>query len=676
MPFSGSGYTINNNANIFLLELNSTISGRVSNKVQLGYTQLRDFRNALTSSPFPLVDILDGHGNPYTSFGYEQYTYGNKLNTDIYQFNDIITWFNGDHEIIAGTQNSLKTYQNGFSPSYEGVYRFNSLSDFYNNKPAARYDLSYTLDPNGAFPLVGPKDAEFGFFAQDKYHVVPNLYITYGVRIDIPVFSNTFLDNKVVDTLNKFDNGVVLRTGQTPSINPQVSPRAGFNWDPFKDHKTQVRGGIGLFSGPPPFVWFSNQASNSGVALFGSVSNGQGYYFNSNVGYYSDSIRKSIASSGSGLSKSYSLNVTDPDFKFPLSLKSTIAIDRKLPWGIIVTGEYSYTKNTNAAFFENLNLPTTGVAINNGGDNRLRYSSQAIYPVGGSSAASVTNPSIGNAIYMTNAKDGGFVSMFFVQAQKNYKNRIFGNISYTYMNARDVMVGGSTASTMWNSKPTTGNPNNPDVGFSNAYLPHRIIASFYYRKEYAKYFGSQAGIIFEAAPSGVGSYTYQGDLNNDGGTSNDLIYIPKSQSEIKLEPSSPTDTRTTDQIWSGLNNFISQDKYLSSHRGQVAQRNALVYPWFKRLDLNFTQDFYMSVKHSKRHMLKVSVDIYNFTNLINKDWGVYQVPNSTSFLKFDKMDVDGKTPIFSFPVTTSSFKNDIGLQSRWQMQIGVKYMFD
>ena len=240
---------------------------------------------------------------------------------------------------------------------------------------------------------------------------------------------------------------------------------------------------------------------------------------------------------------------------------------------------------------------------------------------------------------------------------------------------------------MWGSKPVAGNPNAPLVGLSNAYLPHRVIISAYYRKEYAKYFATSIGVVYEAAPSGVYSYTYNGDLNNDGFTSNDLIYIPKNASDIQLEPSAATggvtDTRTPAQIWNQLNNFINQDAYLSSHRGQVTQRNAVVAPWFKRMDLNIAQEFYFTTNKTK-HTLKVSIDLINLGNFINPSWGVYKVPTTTSFLKYDKMSADGKTPIFSFPYldgvnqvpVTNSWKDDVSTSSRWQLQFGIRYSFN
>ena len=177
MPFFGGGYVINNNADIFIGELNTRFSNKANNKLQIGYTKLRDFRASLSSGNFPQVDILDGNGLPFTTFGYERFTYGNVLNSDVIQLNDIFNLYKGKHEFTFGTQNSFKKYSNGFSPNYAGAYRFNSLADFYasaaGTKAAAVYDLSWSLTDE--FPLVGPKNTELSLFAQDKFRVKDNL---------------------------------------------------------------------------------------------------------------------------------------------------------------------------------------------------------------------------------------------------------------------------------------------------------------------------------------------------------------------------------------------------------------------------------------------------------------------------------------------------------------------
>ena len=681
LPFNGAGYEINNNANVFTAELNTRFSNSMNNKLQVGYTQLRDYRSALSSANFPLVDILDGNGQPFTSFGYEQYTFGNKLNTDVYQFNDILSIYKGKHEITLGTQNSYKEYSNGFSPSYQGVYRFNSLADFYaaaaGTKAAARYDLSYTLG-GGEFPLVGPKDLELGAFIQDKYRATDKLTLTYGLRADYTKFSNTFLYNPVVDTLSRFYDGIHANTGIAPNTAIQISPRAGFNYDVYGDQTLQIRGGTGLFAGPPPFVWISNQASNSGMALFGSISNGTGYMFDPNV----DKYRPTVSAT---LSKSYSINVTDPNYKFPQVWKSTLAVDKKLGNGFVATVEGTYTKNINASVFQNIALPSTGLITLS--DGRVRFPYLSSYPIGGSALASANNPSIGNAIYMTNA-NAGYVWTGTLQIQKVSKNLVT-TLAYTRQVAKDATINGSTAGTMWGAKPIVGNSNDIQIGYSNNYLPHRIVGSIVYGRELIKNTRTSVGMIYEGSPNNVGSSTsfiYNGDLNNDG-YSNDLMFIPKDASQIKLvnaaAVSGVADTRTQTELWNQLDAFISDNPYLSKHRGEFAERQAMVLPWVHRFDLNFTQDVYLNVRGNK-HTLRFTADIYNFTNLLNKTWGTYQLPTTTAPLTFTKLDTDGKTPLFSFPYLdgknkvpyTTSFKDDVSGISRYTIQLGVRYLFN
>ena len=689
MPFFGSGYAQNNNFNILIGELNSRFSNKVSNKLQVGYSALRDYRAYLSGQVFPLVDILDGSGNPFTSFGNEQYSYGNKLNTDILQVSDIFTMYQGSHEFTFGTQNYYKKYVNGFSPSYRGVYRFNSLSDFYSSAAggvnAARYDLSYSLNKDGSFPFATPAAFEMGLFAQDKWRLKSNFTLTYGVRVDVPFFKAEFTSNSNVAAL-AFRNGLHVDVGQKPKTTPLLSPRVGFNWDVNDDKVTQIRGGAGLFSGPPPFVWISNQASNNGVQ-FGSISALNAYKFSPDV----NAVRKNQTTA----SPAYSINVTDKNFKYPQVFKSTLAVDRKLPGDLVLTLEANYSKDVNNVNFENINLPTTGTALV-GSDNRIRYSSTKIYA--GTTAA---NPNIGNAILMKNYNKG-YAYYLTIQAQKTFRN-LYLNAAYTYAKSKDLNVGGSTASTLWGSRPVTGDPNAPELGYSNFYVPHRVIASASYRFSYAKHFATSIGVIFEASPSviseanlyGVASYVYSGDVNNDGNTGNDLIYIPKDQNDIVLVPVNTgggtiTDKRTTAQIWAQLNNYVNQDPYLSNHRGEVAQRNGLVMPFAKRLDLNITQDVYLASAKpgGDRHTLRISLDLINAGNFLNKNWGVYKTTNLTNFLKYEGLvpagTADAGKPRYSFQYLdaanqiplTSTFKDYTGLLSRWQAQIGIRYLFN
>lgn len=679
MPFLASSYIINNNFNIVIAELNTRFSNKLSNKLQVGYNQLRDFR----SSPggiFPLVDIENGSGSSFTAFGYEPFTAFNKLNTNTYQFNDIVNLYKGKHNFTFGTQNSYNKFQNGFAPNYFGAYRFKSLADFYasanSGAPTAyRYELRYSARKGGEFPYANIGSLQLGLFAQDRWNVNDNLVLTLGLRADVPIFDKSFITNSVADNL-VFRNGVRINTGQGPKISVLWSPRVGFNWDVKGDKATQVRGGLGIFAGPPPFVWISNQASNNGVD-FGSFVNTSGVAFNPDVNAY----RPANAAANT----SYNLAITDKNFKFPQLFRSNLAIDRRLFWDITGTLEGIFSKDVNGVYHQNVNLPSTGTPLV-GSDNRIRYSSKQIYS--GAGGATLTNPNITDAILMTNTNKG-YTYNITLQLQRNVRN-LYTMLAYSYGDSRSVNDGGSIAQSIWRDRAVSGDPNAAVTSYSNFYQPHRVVAAAYYRKEYAKFFATSIGFTFEAANGGTSSYTYNGDLNNDGQFFNDLIYVPKDQNDIVLVPSvvpgAPTDTRTTSMTWTQLNNYINQDPYLSTRRGQYAERNGLLYPFYKRLDLNFTQDF-MVKAGKKTNTLRFTADIFNFGNLLNKNWGIYKIPNNTAILKYQGLvssGPDAGKPQFSFPFydpknqipLTSTFQNSTGLSSRYQVQLGVRYIFN
>jgi hypothetical protein len=466
-----------------------------------------------------------------------------------------------------------------------------------------------------------------------------------------------------------------------------VSPRVGFNWDVKGDKTIQVRGGAGVFAGPPPFVWISNQASNNGIQ-FGQVT-GSNVAFNPNPA--------STVTSGAP-NTSYGVALVSNDFKYPTTIKTGVAVDKKFKGNWIVTGEFNYSKDLNAVYYSNVNLnQTNGYALSNGNDHRMRYltavSTSNKYYYG----TTLANPNLTNAILMDNTNKG-YAYTATLRIQKTIKN-LFVSAAYTYSDARNTAEFGSTASSLWSARGVSADPNAANLAYAGYYQPHRVIAFASYKIDYAKYFSTSFGIVFEAAPAGVASYVYNGDLNGDGNTGNDMIYIPKSASDINLinvgsynsttktgsTTGTAADPRTAAQIWTQLNNFIGQSHYLNYHRGEYAKANAAVSPFYKKLDLNITQD--ISVKAGKdqnRHTLRLTLDLINAGNFLNKNWGLVKTPSVTNPLRFEGMAADGKTPLFSFPYADASnqvpyvntYNNNTGITSRWQMQFGIRYLFN
>jgi hypothetical protein len=306
--------------------------------------------------------------------------------------------------------------------------------------------------------------------------------------------------------------------------------------------------------------------------------------------------------------------------------------------------------------------------------------------------ATAENPSITGLYYMRNTHKG-FSYFVTGQLQKSFTNGFAASFSYTYTKSKNVNDGGSTASTIWSTRYVAGNPNGDNLSNSSFVQPNRIIATVSYRKQYAKNLATTVGLIFEAANSGAVSYITSNDPNNDGAT-NDLMYIPKNQGDIILVKAPAgtngvADQRTAAQTWNQLNNFINQDSYLSAHRGQFAQRNGAILPTYKRLDLHFAQDFMIQAGKTK-NTLEFTFDVINFTNLLNRNWGTYQVSYSgfnngaTTVLRYMGKDATTGQATYSFPYldannqipVTKSFQNDISLASRFQAQIGVRYIFN
>ncbi len=697
MPFFASYYTIHNNLNSIIGELNSRFSNEISNTLQIGYTSMRDFRES-PGGIFPMVDIGNGFGQQMTSFGYEPFSANNKLDSDVFQISDNLTIYKGKHTLTLGTYNEFYKFSNGFSPDYYGLYQFSSQESFYASARAGlaqanglapnpqdlidgvptRYQLSYSVTPDGKFPFANFTAMQIGLYGQDEIAVRNNLNLTLGLRVDMPYINADIAPNPISDAMT-FVDGYKVNINKVQGLAPLWSPRVGFNWDVFNNKKTQLRGGLGIFTGRVPYVWIGNQVANSGN-LFNSfaVNNSPNHMFSPNVSRYVPSDRSPSAN--------FNLAFTDPNFKFPQVFRANLGIDQELPFGIIGTIDAIYTSDLNAVYLQNVNLKQTGT-LNTEGDKRPTYFANAGQ---GTIQNGRLNSSVTNAIRLLNTDQGYSYNVTF-QLQKTFKRDLFTSLAYTYTDARSVNDGGSIAASQWRDRPVSGSPNATALSYSNFLTQHRIIASVSYRKEYAnKRLATSISVFFEAAPSGRTSYAYAGDLNGDasGGAGNDLIFIPRNRADINLVDISVAPTGSTPfvytatQQWADLDKYINQDEYLNSRRGQYAERNGVENPWFAKADLSIRQDIMLG-SGNKKQTLQFSFDVFNFTNLLSSDLGVEKFVIRNNVISYTGLNAAGQ-PNFTFPYAdpttrtplTTTFRNSTGLGSRWVAQFGIRYIFN
>ncbi len=533
-------------------------------------------------------------------------------------------------------------------------------------------------------------------YVQDEWRPRSNVTVTGGLRADVSSFVNQGYPNADADVMTFRDekgNAVQYKTGQMPETKVLWSPRVGVNWDIAGDQKTQLRGGTGLFSGRPAYVWISNQLGSTGV-LIGQILDtapGTKYGFTSDINAY-----KPATIVPGTHSASYTLNVTDPNFKFPQTWRSDVALDRKLPGGIISTTEYLYSKDVNGMYYINANLPAAQSAWV-GVDARPRWVGTTCAGTGNATGSCVTrlNNAIGNAVganYVLKNGNDGHIWNFAESLSKTTKFGLAVRGAYSYGEAWSLSDPESTAATSFGRNTQSADPNNPGPSISLWSPGHRVFALVNYTHEYFKFGATGVSLFWEARHSSTNasnrvSYVFAGDMNGDAVSNNDLIYIPKNTSEMNfVDLTAGGRTFTPAEQAAAFDAYIEQDDYLSKHRGEYAKRNGLVMPMFGRADLSITQDLFHDLS-GQRHAFQLRFDFINFTNLLNHNWGVQYRPvapsttsNQVQILSFVGADATGRAT-YRFATTnnqlvTKSFQTSATTGDVYQFMISLRYSFN
>ncbi|WP_143959452.1 TonB-dependent receptor [Litoribacter populi] len=685
---SGGAQFFPSTTNTTVAELNSRFGNSASNELRIGYTTVRDDRG-FVGTPFPYVQV-DLGGGRNVQLGSEQFGTANTLNQDVFTLTNNFSIFKGKHTFTLGTHNEFYNIYNLFIRQAFGSYRYASLDDWLTvgtpgEVAPLTYDLSFSNvegQPNWGAEF---RAIQLGFYAQDEYQATDDLKLTFGVRVDVPIFpddpsANPEFNNSPI--ASRFD----VATNRMPASNLLWSPRFGFNWDVRGDATFQLRGGVGIFSGRLPFVWLSNQFSNTGIEIARLQAQSQRGDFPEGFTFNPDPNNQPNAADLGLPTFTSEINVTDRRFRYPQVLRLNLGADYMIGDGYVFTFDGIYTQNFNNILYQNLNI--TGLEDNQftffeGADNRRRFDGSFI------------NPNFTDVVYLTNT-DEGYTYNLTAQLSKQFENGLMANIGYTYGVAKDINPGNSSqAISNWRNVPTIGNPNNPELSFSQFMVPHRIVAAINYRKEYAGFLATSFGIFYNGQSGVPISFTYQGDMNRDGVFGNDLIYVPSNRNEIVLYDRYTVQdgewilTETADQQYNAVNNFISNNSYLNERRGSYAERNGARTPFEHRFDVRIAQE--IIVRNAGR--IEVTFDVLNAGNLLNNEWGRSYAIQNAQFMtvaQFGSNPVAGAEPqtINGVPAPVDpnvpAFKADVrgdeawlanDFFSRWRAQLGLRYTF-
>lgn len=699
LRFYNNGVYFPSKTNSTGLELNSIFGTTAANKLLIGYTTVRDDREP-SGDPFPFTLINLGPPTGRTiAFGSENSSVANQLDQDIITVTDDYTMFRGKHTITIGTHNEFYKFYNLFVQNIYGNYAFKTLEDFESQATGAPvapnfYQIGYSFADDGPFQTGGGANFsafQLGFYGQDEFQITDKLKLTGGVRIDIPIFPDKPPAN---DAFNNTYGDQYGNTGEVPDTKILWSPRLGFNWDAKGDRSLQVRGGVGLFTGRVPFVWVSNQFSNNGV-LNGTYSTGNssanGNPLTNGITYSVDPFDQPTAEDVGATPGRGAINVIDPNFKFPQVFRTNVAVDKKLPWwGLTATVEAIVSKTYNNVNFFNVNRQEQAGLTLAGPDPRSRYTTASTNPAtSGYVSASRIDGGYDEIIRINNT-DKGYSYNFVFQVAKLFDHGFTGSLAYSYGDSKDLNSGtSSVAYSNWRFVNNVNGLNNLSDSRSNYSAGSRIVGLVSYRKEYLSgLMATQVSLFYNGQSGQPFSYRYNGDLNYDG-TSNDLIYVPASQSEINLVSYTANGvTVTPDQQWAALNSFIEIDSYLRDRRGQYAERNGGRMPFQHQFDLRILQEF--SVKAgSSTNKIQLSFDIINVGNMLDDDWGrQYTMANQEfaiiNYLGLTDADPTGgvdyssNTPRYTFnpALTNTKAWAASDLFSRWRGQFGIRYIFN
>ena len=691
MSFANSMYSMDNIVHSFSLDLNSRFGTNLFNQFLATYSKLDDVRGS-ESSEFPFIDILDGTDNTanYMALGYELFTWNNAVHNNIFNAKDDITYFIGNHKIMAGLSFEHQMADNQYMRNGTGYYRYRSIQDFMNGGTPEVVCLTYGYGGESS-PAARVQFNQVGFYAQDDWNITDRFKLTYGTRIDGLFFNNgDLMTNNAILALNYYDGSGNVRhidTGKWPNSKFSISPRVGFTWDVFGDRSLKVRGGSGFFSGRLPLVFFTNMPTNSGMIQYQAQLNASNLSRRFPNGEYSmadfsgglvvdENGNATVAALRDKLiSMGYPENITpdqgavpsaisavDPDFKMPQVWKTSLAIDYQLPvsFPFTITVEGIFNKMINDRSISDWSmLPAEGFARWNGADNR------PIYP------ANFRNST--KAFVLENTSKGyGWIGNVTVTTQPAEWVSLMA--AYTHTVSKEITgMPGSAAESAFTYVPTVAGPNNIKLHNSQYVTPDRVVASATLHDRS----GNHYSLIYETWRGGYNeSYMLANDMNGDG-YNYDALYIPTDE---EVNKGQFRFTSNDDQV--RFMEYLHNDSYLKKHQGEYAEGYSVYNPWVHRIDLAYKHDFKLNIGKTK-HVLQLSADIKNVLNLFNSSWGVSKVMNASlnsgRILKYDHTDAEGY-PVFSTPSAvngnTKIWVPNFALGQCWYASIGIKYIFN
>jgi hypothetical protein len=611
-----------------------------------------------------------GHG-PNVYLGEDEFRHENVIGTKKWSVFLAGTLYLGDHTLKGGVDYQRSDIYNLFGRTEHGAYVFRGLDNFANGD----YDSYRLYQPADGYTLNDVAASwvysQYSPFLQDTWQVSPNLSVTYGVRVDIPHSDSKPLYNAAFESAFGYPNNSALG-----AKNKVIEPRLSFNYAFDTERMMQLRGGFGLFQTFPPTVWMTNPYQNNGLTVAS--------YFSSDPAAtpFSPDPYNQNRPAGAG-SVSGVVDTISPNFRLPTVWKASLALDRELPWwGVIGSVELQHIKNRDAIYYQAINIgaPTPGA---DGSpvlmpDGRFQY-----WKTPGERSSKDANFYRNYAFdkystLLTNTSKGKSDSLTLALSEP-FSDSWFGSVSATLAHATEVNPGNSSQASSGYKYVVRTNANEEVAAIADRNVAKILKASLTWQHAFFGGYKTSVSAFYSGHTGLPYSWIFSGDMNGDGITYQDPVYIPTLN-----DPKVTYGSASADVIQQ-FQDFISHDDYLSSHRGQIAARNAVNSPWVNQLDLSLQQEVPGLFAGNKG---VIRLDIYNFLNMLNHDWGVTRNTgfNTRTLAGYDGVNADGQF-IYYLPTDDDgnyqpqqlepydAGTNPTRVVSRWSAMLTVRYTF-
>lgn len=653
--FGSNAFIRENTNSSTALQAFSYVGASGLNEFLIGYNTVRDERIVPVVAPEISVRVTtaDGEAAGAATFGTEQFSPGNVLEQEILEISNSYTQPFGAHNVTVGGRFEHTHIFNNFAQRSYGVWAFASIDSLETGTP-----YSYSLGYSNGGPIAADFNvAQYSLYAQDVWTVSDRLSVTFGLRADVPQFLDSPVYNDAIYDEFIADDLPPVYTSAKPKSRVLWSPRVGFNWDPTGDRQNQVRGTIGIFTGPPPLILIGNSYANTGLGLV-TLNCGPAVVpeFTAVV---ADLPRACAGQTEpeAGQAGTAGINVTDPDFRFPQNFTVSLGFDRQLPAGFIFTFEGLYRKAINGVLIRDLNLKgprMIGSEIYRDRNGRVLYADTI------SATGSATNtgqrvitalgtPSVNfseGVIQVTN-QSRDFSYSLSPQIRRQFGESLDLRAGYTYLRSKDLQsLTSDRAISNWrNGAQFAGLETDLPLRTSAFERRHRLTASGTWTAPW-QHWGTEVSFYYNGSSGFPITYVHNGDMNGDGYNGNDPIYIPtdaEDPSEILFEDFS---SATAAEQAAAFEEFISRHDCLDEQRGRIMDANSCRTPWLNRFDISIRQ----SLPELRGQRLQVQLDVFNFGNWLGRrfgkpEWGQQENPVlSPTFPDQRLLEVRTRTP--------------------------------